>query len=155
MSSHDLSLASWGRMGTVESQPEPLIEHLGKGPGQPWEHRWRQLAVWPEGVEPGHTCLRPHLRADCPKERSLVGGPALMEFSLQHQSSETGEHFSFGMPFCWCWSICYDSPVSPFPCVGLSDCNRGWRVCYQKEVLSFFSDEMSGVELESSQRLFP
>jgi len=26
-------------MGTVESQPEPLTEHLGKGPGQPWEHR--------------------------------------------------------------------------------------------------------------------
>ena len=26
-------------MGTVESQPEPLIEHLGKGPDQPWEHR--------------------------------------------------------------------------------------------------------------------
>jgi len=24
---------------TVESQPEPLIEHLGKGLGQPWEHR--------------------------------------------------------------------------------------------------------------------
>ena len=28
-----------GCMGTVESQPEPLMEHLGKGPGQPWEHR--------------------------------------------------------------------------------------------------------------------
>ena len=26
-------------MGTVESRPEPLIEHLGKGSGQPWEHR--------------------------------------------------------------------------------------------------------------------
>ena len=26
-------------MVTVESQPEPLIEHVGKGPGQPWEHR--------------------------------------------------------------------------------------------------------------------
>ena len=26
-------------MGTAESQPEPLMEHLGKGPGQPWEHR--------------------------------------------------------------------------------------------------------------------
>jgi len=26
-------------VGTVESQPEPLIEHLGKGPGQSWEHR--------------------------------------------------------------------------------------------------------------------
>jgi len=26
-------------MGAAESQPEPLIEHLRKGPGQPWEHR--------------------------------------------------------------------------------------------------------------------
>jgi len=26
-------------MGTVEPWPELLIEHLGKGPGQPWEHR--------------------------------------------------------------------------------------------------------------------
>ena len=26
-------------MGTAESQPEPLIEHLGKGSGQPWEQR--------------------------------------------------------------------------------------------------------------------
>jgi len=26
-------------MGTAESQPEGLIEHLGKGPGQPWKHR--------------------------------------------------------------------------------------------------------------------
>jgi len=29
--------------GTVESHPEPLIDHLGKGPGQPWEHKWRQF----------------------------------------------------------------------------------------------------------------
>jgi len=26
-------------MGAVGSRPEPLIEHLGKGPGQPREHR--------------------------------------------------------------------------------------------------------------------
>ena len=30
-------------MVTVESRPEPLTEHPGKGPGQPWEHRWRQF----------------------------------------------------------------------------------------------------------------
>ena len=52
-------------MGTVESWPELLIEHLGKGHGQLWEHRWRQSPLWPEGVEPGCTTLRPHLRADC------------------------------------------------------------------------------------------
>ena len=26
-------------MGTTEPRPEPLIEHLGEGPGQLWEHR--------------------------------------------------------------------------------------------------------------------
>jgi len=26
-------------MGTAESGPEAVMEHLGKGPGQPWEHR--------------------------------------------------------------------------------------------------------------------
>lgn len=25
-------------VGTAESWPQPLIEHLGKVPGQPWEH---------------------------------------------------------------------------------------------------------------------
>ena len=31
--------AKAGCMGTVGSRPEPLIEHLGKGPGQLWEYR--------------------------------------------------------------------------------------------------------------------
>jgi len=44
-----LSLTQRGKklvlcMVTVESQPDPLIEHLWKGPIQPWEHRWRQLS---------------------------------------------------------------------------------------------------------------
>jgi len=26
-------------MGTVESRPQPLIDHLRQGLGQPWEHR--------------------------------------------------------------------------------------------------------------------
>ena len=30
-------------VGTAESWPEPLIEHLGKLSGRPWEHRWRQF----------------------------------------------------------------------------------------------------------------
>ena len=37
--SYNLNRSLW--MGTAESQPEPLIEHLGKG--QLWEHRWRQF----------------------------------------------------------------------------------------------------------------
>ena len=32
------------RMGTVESQPEPLIDHLRRALSQPWEHRWRQFS---------------------------------------------------------------------------------------------------------------
>jgi len=28
-----------GCMGTAESGPEAVMEHLGKGSGQPWEHR--------------------------------------------------------------------------------------------------------------------
>ena len=32
-------------MGTVESRPETLIDHLRQGLGQPWEHRWRQFLV--------------------------------------------------------------------------------------------------------------
>jgi len=31
-------------MGTVESRPEPLIDHLRKGLGQLREHRWRQFS---------------------------------------------------------------------------------------------------------------
>ena len=37
----------------IESSLELLIEHLGKGPSQPKEQRWRQLP------------LIPHLQADC------------------------------------------------------------------------------------------
>jgi len=30
-------------MGTVESRPEPLIDHLRQALSQLWEHRWRQF----------------------------------------------------------------------------------------------------------------
>jgi len=30
-------------MGTIRSQPGPVIEHLVKGCGQPWEHSWKQF----------------------------------------------------------------------------------------------------------------
>ena len=32
---------------------------------QPWEHRWRRFSCVTQGVEPGCTSPRPHLRADC------------------------------------------------------------------------------------------
>jgi len=34
----DCAAKACGR-ASVGSRPEPLIEHLGKGPGQLWEHR--------------------------------------------------------------------------------------------------------------------
>jgi len=37
------SMAQHSCMQTVESQPKTLIDHLGKGPGQPWKHSWRQF----------------------------------------------------------------------------------------------------------------
>jgi len=31
-------------MGTVESWPEPLVDHLRQALSQAWEHRWRQFS---------------------------------------------------------------------------------------------------------------
>lgn len=52
-------------MGPTESWPEPLIEHLRKGPSQHWEHRWRQFSCGTRRGGAGCTSLRPYLRADC------------------------------------------------------------------------------------------
>jgi len=52
-------------MGTVESWPEPLLEHPGKGLVSPGSTGGDSSAVGQEGVEPGCTSLRPHLKADC------------------------------------------------------------------------------------------
>jgi len=51
----------------VESQShtEPLIEHLGKGPGEPGSIGEGNSPVWPEEVESDCTPLTPHLGADC------------------------------------------------------------------------------------------
>lgn len=73
-------------MGTIESQPEPLIEHLGKGPSQPWEHKWKL----------GSTSPRPHLKGWLPLGKDLwLGISPLWSFPCEPRSSETGEHFSF------------------------------------------------------------
>ena len=65
-------------MGTVESWPEPLIDHLRQGLGQLWEYRW------------------PHLRAGyhwgrISFWRSLFFGVFLCE----PRSSDMGKHFFF------------------------------------------------------------
>jgi len=56
-------------LGTAESRPEPLIDHLKQAASQLWEHRWRQPTCVTRWVEPGSTSPRPHLRADCHPER--------------------------------------------------------------------------------------
>lgn len=73
---------------TVKLQPEPLMEHLEEGPGQPWSTGEGNSAVGREGVEPGCTCLRPHLRAGCgwgrsSGWRSLPGAVFLMSPGLR------------------------------------------------------------------------
>jgi len=52
-------------MGTVESRPEPLIDHLRRALSQPQGHRWTQFHLsdrkgWSLAAPPP----RPHLRAD-------------------------------------------------------------------------------------------
>ena len=62
-------------MGTAESQPEPLIEHLGKGPSQPWEHRWRQFRCV---IGRGGACL--HLSWTSLKGWLPLGKDVFLEF---------------------------------------------------------------------------
>ena len=107
-------------MVAVESRPEPLIEHLGKGPGQPWEHRWRQFSCVTGRVEPGCTSLRPHLRADCHQGRisswtSLLGGAfSLWTENLLIQVSNFLA-FLYGTSLL-CQSFCHHAfVVTPFP----------------------------------------
>jgi len=112
-------------MVTVESWPEPLIEHLGKGPGQPWEHRLRQCNCGTERGEPACTSLRPHLRADCHWGRifgwrSFPCGVSIVSLDLQRWVST----FSFVTPF-YCTSLSVITPLlSPFHRIDLSDCHR-------------------------------
>ena len=90
-------------MGTVESQPEPLIDHLRWALCLLWEHRWRQ-PLWWEGMEPGCNSPRPHLRADCHWGRFSFQGLLLLEFfsvSLQHR-------WAFSLIFLAVWSVDID-----------------------------------------------
>ena len=65
-------------MGTVESQPEPLTT---------WGECWVSCgstgggnsAVWPEGVEPGSTSPKPHVRADSQGGRISLWRSLLLE----------------------------------------------------------------------------
>lgn len=51
-------------MGIAKSRPEPMIEHLGKGHSQLWEHRWKQFTcATGKGGTGFHLLPKPHLRA--------------------------------------------------------------------------------------------
>ena len=113
-------------MGTVESCPEPLTEHLGKvlSPFSPGSTGEGNSAVWPEGVEAGCTSLRPHLRADChwgriSGWRFLSCGVSLVSLDLQRWVSTypfSLQHLSVVSPFV------ITPPLSPFHCTDLPDC---------------------------------
>jgi len=87
-------------MVTTESRPEPLIENLGKGPSQPWKHRWRQFScvtrrggAW---LHLSYTSFKGWL----PLGKDLwLKIPPSWNFPYEPRSSETGEHFSFVSPF--------------------------------------------------------
>jgi len=38
-------------MGTAQSRPEPVIQHLVRGHSQPWEHRWKKFTCVTGRVE--------------------------------------------------------------------------------------------------------
>lgn len=74
-------------MGTVESWPEPLIDHLRQGLGQLWEHRWRQF-------QPSSTPPRPYLRADYDWGRISFWRSFLFEvFHSEPRSLDMDKHF--------------------------------------------------------------
>ena len=60
-------------MGTVRPRPQPVIEHLGKGHTQPWEHRWKQFIRVTRRVESGTSSPSPHLGAGPGREGLLCG----------------------------------------------------------------------------------
>jgi len=68
--------------------------------------------------------LRPHLRADChcgkvSGWRSLLCGVLPVSLGLWMQVST----FTFQIPSYLFWSLCCYTPVLPFHCINLSDCN--------------------------------
>jgi len=71
------------RMGNVESWSGPLIDHLRWTLSQLQEHSWRQFTYVTEGVVPGYTSPRCHLRADCHWGRVCYWRLLLGEFSCE------------------------------------------------------------------------
>jgi len=94
-----------------------------KDPLSPGSTAEGNSSVWPEGVEPGCTSLRPHLRADChwgriSGWRSFPCGIFLASLDLWSQVSA----FPFVTPFYCAWPFVIIPLVSPFHHIDLSDC---------------------------------
>ena len=98
-------------MGTAESRPEPLIEYLWKGPVSPGSTGEGNSAVAQEGVDPGCTSPRPHLRADYNRRRiSFWRSVFCGDFPVWAEIFEGG------------WA--FFSSLLPFHHVNLSHCNK-------------------------------
>ena len=81
----------------------------GKDPVSPESTGEGNSAVWLEGLQPGCTSLRPHLRADCPWGR------------ISFWRSLLGEPFPCKPGILWYrWAIFFPSLIAPFYCAGLS-----------------------------------
>ena len=81
-------------MGTVESQPEPLINHLRQALSQLQGHRWMQFHL--SDQKPGSTPPRPHLRADSQGGRISLRRSFLLEpFCKPRTQVRSLFHFSF------------------------------------------------------------
>ena len=76
-------LLSHGRNDWLSNWGKDLLSPGSTGEGN--------SAVWPEGVQPGCTSLRPHLRADCHSGR---GDPFLVESFLQPEIFRETTHSS-------------------------------------------------------------
>ena len=84
-------------MGTVESRPEPLIDHLKRVLSQPQGHRWMQfhLSDW-AGWSLAPPPPRPHLRADSQGGRiSIWRLPVLEPFCEPRIQVSSLFHYSF------------------------------------------------------------
>ena len=112
-------------MGTVDSWPQPLIEHLGKEPVSPGSTGEGNSGVWPEGVEPACSSLRPPFKGWLPLGKDLSGGPSFVEFSLASPALQRQWVVLFPSLIisfhCVSFSVII-LLVSPFHCVDLSDC---------------------------------
>jgi len=89
-------------MGTVESWPEPLIDHLRQGLGQPWEHRWRQFSC-----VTGRSGAWLHLSLTPFKGWLPLGEDLFLEIPPFWSFSLWAQIFRYRWAFLLCLFLCY------------------------------------------------